>query len=153
MGNTEHEFSLTARAKLTTVAILLIFGVPILYASYLQFQSQQPLMGALMIGLFILFILLLLIATGYKITIAESSLYRRSLLSSDSVDFQDIDAINFGSSWSNFHVQSDGTKIFITKDFENHEQIIHHILDKVRRVQNMENVRLIGETELIEQYT
>ena len=153
MDNTEQEFSLTARAKLTTVGILLIFGVPILYASYLQFQSQQPLMGALMIGLFILFILLLVIATGHKIKIADASLYRESLLSSNSVDFHDIEAINFGSSWSNFHVQSNGTKIFITKDFENHEQIIHHILEKVRRVQNIEDVKLIGETELIEQYT
>jgi len=35
MDKTEHEFSLTTRAKLIMLAILLIFGVPILYAAWL----------------------------------------------------------------------------------------------------------------------
>lgn len=153
MRNTEHEFSLTNRAKLTTAGIVLLFGLPILYASFLQFQSREPLMGILMIALFILFIIVLTMATGYKIKIADTTLYRESLLGSNSVKFSDIEAINFGSSWTNFHVQSDGTKIFVTKDFENHEQIIRHILDKIESAQKMEEINLVGEAEMIEQYT
>lgn len=153
MGTTEHEFSLTTRAKFITLAILFIFGGPILYAAWLQFQTQEPLMGALMVGLFFLFVLVLFVATGYKIKIGDAMLKRESLLNSTSLKFNEIEAIHFGSSWTNFHVQSRSDKIFVTKDFEDHEDIIQHILNNVKSTGKLEEIDLIGKSETIERYT
>ncbi len=153
MDKTEHEFSLTTRAKLIMLAILLIFGVPILYAAWLQFQSQKPLIGGLMIGLFILFILVLFVATGYKIKISDSTLHRESLLGSTTLRFTEIDGSHFGSSWTNFYVQSGPNKIFVTQDFEDHENIIRHILNNVRSDRGLKDIELTGKADLIEQYT
>lgn len=147
MVNEIQEYPLTRRAKLSLAGILLGLGLPILYAAYLQFQGREPLMGSLMIFLFVLFVLVLLVATGSKITLTDSSLERKAVLSSDQIDFKDIKAIHYGSPWSNFHVETDDTKIFVTKDFEQHEEIIQNVVTNVKNLRDTTEITFTGEAE------
>lgn len=153
MDRQTEEFGLTNRAKAIMIGVLMVFGIPILYASYLQFQGHKPLMGGLMIGLFLLFVLVLLIATGYKIELTDSSLRRQGFFTLNAVDFDEIEAIHFGSSWSNFHIEADGHKIFITNDFENYEQIIHKIIARLKTMGNFDDVSLSGDASKVDQFT
>lgn len=153
MDKKTQEFALTLRAKLVMGAVVAVFGAPMLYAAYLKYQEQDMLMATSMVVLFVLFIIVLFIATGFKIKITDSSLHREALFTPTVVDFNDIEAIHFGSTWSNFHVQSNGTKIFVTKDFEDYETIIQHVIDKVKGVKNLDDLTLSGESETIDRYT
>ncbi len=105
-----------------------------------------------MITLFLLWAGVIVIAIGFKIKLTDSSLHRQGLISPNIIDFKDIKAIHFGSTWSNFYVESDNKKIFFGKDFDDHEDLLQSIVDEVRAVKSLEEVKLLGDPENIEEF-
>lgn len=123
-----------------------------LYAAYLNYQAQGPFFASLMVLLFVTWAVVILMAIGFKIKLTDSSIHREGLVSPSIIDFADVDAIHFGSTWSNFYVEADDTKIHFGKDFENYDNILRGVVNKVKSVKNIEEVRFMGDSENIEQY-
>jgi hypothetical protein len=146
------EYSLTSRAKLITWGLLVLFGGPMLYAAWLQFEQQEPLMGGLMLLLLMLFAVVLLVATGYCIRITETSLQRLSPFGTTEIAFEDVDNLHFGSGWTNFHVSANGTKIFVSSDFKNREECMRNIVDQIDRQRGLDGVSMSGKQENLEQF-
>ena len=146
------EFSLRAKSKLGMFFLFSLVGGPMLYAAYLNYNVGEILFSALMITLFLLWAGVIVIAVGFKIKLTDSSLHRQGLISPNIIDFKDIKAIHFGSTWSNFYVESDDKKIFFGKDFDDHEDLLQSIVDEVRAVKSLEEVKLLGDTENIEEF-
>lgn len=65
----------------------------------------------------------------------------------------EVDAIHFGSRWSNFYIESDDKKIYFGKDLENYKTILLTIVDNVRNAQNIEDVSFLGDSENIDAIT
>ncbi|MDZ7682837.1 MAG: hypothetical protein U5J63_14250 [Fodinibius sp.] len=152
MERRKMEFTLSLKAKLILGGIIVLFGGPILYAAVLQFQSQHLLMGALMVLLFVLFVLVLLVATGYKITITDQSLRRQSLFGATEIAFEQVNNLHLGSSWTNFYVAGNGTKIFVTSDFEQYHDIIRQVIQQLKRQQSLDTIDLTGNQQSVERY-
>ncbi|MDZ7659041.1 hypothetical protein [Fodinibius sp.] len=152
MEQEEKEFSLRAKSKWGMFFLFSLVGGPMLYAAYLNYNVGETLFAVLMVILFLLWAVVIVIAVGYKIKLTDTSLHRQGLISPSIIDFKDIKAINFGSTWSNFYVESDDKKIFFGKDFNNYETILQGIVDEVREVKDLEEVELLGDPENIEEY-
>ena len=146
------EYRLTPKAKGIMCGILVLFGGPILYAAWLQFERQSPLMGALMLLLFMLFVLVLLVATGYCIRVTDKSLQRVSPFGVTEIDFEEVDQLHFGSGWTNFYVSANGTKIFISSDFKNPEECMRNIVEQIDRQRGLDGVSMSGKQENLEQF-
>lgn len=152
MGQEIKEFSLRTRSKFLMVFLFLFVGIPMTYAAYLNYTVGELLFSGLMVLLFLLWAVVIVIANGYKIKLTENSIHRQGLISPSIIDFKDIQAIHFGSTWSNFYVESDDKKVYFGKDFDNYEQILQGLVDEVRTVKNLEDVRLLGDAENIEPF-
>ena len=144
------EYRLTPKAKGIMCGILVLFGGPILYAAWLQFERQSPLMGALMLLLFMLFVLVLLIATGYSIRITDKSLQRLSPFGATEIAFEDVDTLHFGSGWTNFYVAGNGTKIFVSPDFKDRKECMRNIVEQIDRQRGLDGVSMSGKQEELE---
>lgn len=153
MVDEAEEFTLKLRSKIVIYLLFTLVGFPMLYAAYLNFQGQELVVGSLMVALFIAWSLVILLVMGFKIKLTDSSISRVGIFSPCVLEFDEIETIHFGSTWSDFHIESNGTKIFISKDFENHEDIIHRIIDKIKNVRTLEDVEFKGEDEKIKKYT
>lgn len=147
-----EEFTIKTRSKIVIGLLFALVGFPMLYAGYLNFQLQELVFGFLMVGLFIAWGLVILLVTSFKIKLTDSAISREGIFSPSVLEFDEIEAIHFGSTWSDFHLESNGKKIFISKDFENHEDIIHRIIGKIRSVRTLEDVKFKGESEKIKKY-
>ncbi len=146
------EFSLRAKSKWGMVFLFSLVGGPMLYAAYLNYNVGETLFAVLMAILFLLWAVVIVIAVGYKIKLTDTSLHRQGLISPNVIDFTDVKAIHFGSTWSNFYVESDDKKIFFGKDFNNYENILQGIVDKVGAVKDLEEVKFMGDPDNIEEY-
>lgn len=146
------EFSLRAKSKWGMFFLFSLVGGPMLYAAYLNYNVGESLFAALMVALFLLWAVVIVIAIGFKIKLTDTSLHRQGLISPSIIDFTDIKAIHFGSTWSNFYVESDDKKIFFGKDFNDYEHILKGIVKEVREVKDLEEVDLLGDPENIEEY-
>jgi hypothetical protein len=153
MDDNTEEFTLKLRSKIGIVFLFAFVGLPMLYAGYLNFKIQEVVFGLLMVGLFLAWAMVILMVMGFKIKISDTAIQREGLLTPSVLDFDDIETIHFGSTWSDFHVQADGTKIFISKDFENYEQIIQRVINKLKSMDRLEKIDFEGEDEQITQYT
>jgi len=129
-----------------------LIGIPMLYAAYLNFQVQEMLFGSLMVGLFVAWNLVILMVLGFKIKISDATIKREGIISATAINFADVDAIHFGNTWSDFHLQADDTKLFISKDFIDHEALIQSVIDRIRNAQNFDDIELMGESENIEKF-
>ncbi len=129
-----------------------LVGGPMLYAAYLNYNVGEILFSALMAILFLLWAVVIIVAVGYKIKLTDTSLHRQGLISPSIIDFTDVKAIHFGSTWSNFYVESEDKKIFFGKDFNNYEHILQGIVNEVSEVKDLEEVDLLGDPDNIEEY-
>lgn len=152
MGEEVKEFSLRTRSKFAMGFLFLFVGTPMLYAAYLNFTVGELLFSGLMVFLFLTWAVVLVIAIGYKIKLTESSIHRQGLISPSIIDFKDIQAIHFGSTWSNFYVESEDKKIYFGKDFDNYEEILRNLVEEVHAIKNFEEVRLLGDQENINEF-
>jgi hypothetical protein len=152
MGQEVKEFSLRTRSKFMMIFLFLLVGTPMLYAAYLNYTVGELLFSGLMIFLFLVWAIVIVIANGYKIKLTKTSIHRQGLISPSIIDFKDIKAIHFGSTWSNFYVASDDKKIFFGKDFDNYEGILQGIVDEVNTIKDLEEIKLLGDTKNIEEF-
>ncbi len=127
-------------------------GIPMLYAAYLNFQVQEVLFGSLMVGLFIAWSLVILMVLGFKIKITDATIQREGLFSTTAINFSDVDTIHFGNTWSDFHLQADDSKLFISKDFIDREAIIQSVIDRIRNTGNLEEIDFTGKSENIKKF-
>lgn len=146
------EFSLRTKSKIMMGFLFLFVGLPMLYAAYLNYNVGEMLFAALMVILFLTWAIVILVAVGFKIKLTGTSLHRQGLVSPSIIDFKDIKAIHFGSTWSNFYVESDEKKIYFGKDFNNYDEILQQIVAEVQEVKDFEEVELLGDPESIEEY-
>lgn len=153
MNQQKQVFELRLQSKLLILFLFTLVGGPMMYGAYLSYQVDELLYAALMVLLFLTWAVVILIAIGFKITLTESSIHREGLFSPSSINFSEVDAIHFGSAWSNFYVEADDQKIYFGKDFENFEHILKGIVKNVESAKNIENVRFMGDSENIAQYT
>lgn len=153
MGQEAEEFTIKTRSKIVICLLFALVGFPMLYAGYLNFQVDDHIIGFLMVGLFIAWGLIILMIMGFKIKLTDNAISREGFFSPSVLEFDEIETIYFGSVWSDFHLEANDTKIFISKDFENHEDIIHRILDKIKSVRTLDDVEFKGESEKIKKYT
>jgi hypothetical protein len=153
MDQQTQEFELRFRSKLAIFFLFTLVGGPMLYAAYLNYQVEEVLFAVLMVMLFLAWAVVILMAIGFKIKLTDSSIHREGLISPSIIEFSDVDAIHFGSTWSNFYIESDDQKIYFGKDFENYENILHTIVDKVSKTKDIDNVRFLGDDGNIETFT
>lgn len=153
MDQQTQEFGLRLRSKVAILFLFSFVGGPMLYAAYLNYQVDEVLFAALMVLLFLAWGVVILMAIGFKIKLTDSAIHREGLISPSIIAFGDIDAIHFGSTWSNFYVESDEEKIYFGKDFENYEDILHTLVDNVRKTKNIADVRFLGDDENIAEFT
>lgn len=153
MDQQTADFSLKTRSKMGMGFLFTLVGGPMLYAAYLSYNAQELFFAILMVILFLTWAIVILIAVGFKIRITESSLHRQGLFSPNIMEFSDVKAIHFGSTWSNFYVESEDKKIYFGKDFENYDQLLKKIVDKVSDVKNIAEIRFLGDKENIEKFT
>lgn len=146
------EFSLRMRSKLGMMFLFTLVGGPMLYAAYLNYSVGEVFFAVLMVILFLTWAIVILIAIGFKIKLTDTSLHRQGLVSPSIIDFADVKAIHFGSTWSNFYVESENKKIYFGKDFENYDQLLKKIVDKVSDEKNITEIRFLGDPEHIEQF-
>lgn len=148
------EFSLRTKSKLLMGFLFLLVGGPMMYAAYLNYSAGELFFSVLMVILFFTWAIVILIAVGFKIKLTGRSLHRQGLFSPSIIDYADVKAIHFGSTWSNFYVESeDDKKIYFGKDFENYEQILHTIVENISQNKNINSVQFLGDPENIQQYT
>lgn len=152
MKQQTKEFTLRRQSKFGMLFLFLFVGSPMLYASYLNYNAGETLFAILMVALFVLWAVVLLIAIGFKIKLTDTSIHRQGLLSPSIIEFKDIEAIHFGSTWSNFYIESDKRKIYFGKDFENFDDILCSTVKKVRTVKNINQVKFMGDPDNIARY-
>jgi len=145
-------YSLRPKSKWGMVFLFSLVGGPMLYAAYLNYNVGEILFSVLMAILFLLWAVVIIVAVGYKIKLTDTSLHRQGLISPSIIDFTDVKAIHFGSTWSNFYVESEDKKIFFGKDFNNYEHILQGIVNEVSEVKDLEEVDLLGDPDNIEEY-
>lgn len=153
MSQHDEVFELRLQSKLSILFLFAFVGGPMMYGAYLSLQVEELFYAALMVLLFLIWAVVILIAIGFKIRLTDSSLYREGLFSPSIIKFDEVDAIHFGSTWSNFYVEADEKKIYFGKDFENYEQILQRIVSKVKSAKDLDAVRFMGDAENIEAYT
>jgi hypothetical protein len=152
MDQEVKEFSLRTKSKWGMAFLFSLVGGPMLYAAYLNYNVGETLFAVLMVILFLLWAVVIVIAIGFKIRVTNSSLHRQGLISPSIIDFADVKAIHFGSTWSNFYVESDNKKIFFGKDFNNYEDLLQCIVGEVRAAKDLEEVDLLGDPENIKEF-
>ena len=153
MSKTTKEFSLRTRSKLTMLGLFSIVGGPMLYAAYLNYNVGELLFAGLMVILFFLWAVVIIVANGYKIKLTETGIHRQGLITPSIINFADITAINFGSTWSNFYIASDDKKIYFGKDFEHYDQILCEVVNNVRTHNDLAKVDFLGDPENIQEFT
>lgn len=153
MDQETQEYQLRLRSKLAILFLFSFVGGPMLYAAYLNYQVEEILFASLMVLLFLAWVVVILMAVGFKIKLTDSSIHREGLISPSIIEFSDVDAIHFGSTWSNFYIESDEQKIYFGKDFENYEHILHTIVQKVRQTKSIDDVQFLGNDENIAEFT
>jgi len=153
MKQSNQEFGIRLRSKIGILFLLLFVGIPMLYAAYKNFQVQKIVMGSLMVALFLSWAAVITVAFNFRIELSDNSIQRDGIFSPKVVDFADIEAIHFGTMWSNFYVKSGETKLYVSKDFKDYDDIIHYIVDRVQASKELNAVELTGKTEHIEEYT
>lgn len=154
MVRDEKEFSLNTRSKIGMVFLFLLVGGPMLYAAYLNYTVHELLYAVLMVVLFLLWAVVIIAATGYKIKLTDTSIHRQGFISPSIIDFKDITAIHFGSTWSNFYIQSeDDTKIYFGKDFKDFDEILRNVVKQVHHTKDLTSVDFLGDPENIQEYT
>ncbi|NGP88828.1 hypothetical protein [Fodinibius halophilus] len=147
------EHSLTSRSKFGLLFLFAFIGSPILYASYLNFQIDETMIGAMLIVLFVCWALVILLLTGFKIKISDTAIEREGLIEPSVIEYSDVEAIHFGSTWSDFHLEAGDTKLFISEGFENQEDIIQNVVSKIRSVKSFDSIECTGTSEEIEKFT
>ncbi|PAU94752.1 hypothetical protein CK503_04565 [Aliifodinibius salipaludis] len=147
------EFSLRTKSKWGMFFLFSLVGGPMLYAAYLNYSVGELFFAILMVILFLTWAIVILIAVGFKIKLTGTSLYRQGLISPSIIDFEDITTIHFGSTLSNFYVESEDKKIHFGKDFHNHEKLLNNIVAYVRRAKDIDEVKFLGDTKNIQKYT
>lgn len=153
MDQQNQEFGLRFRSKLSILFLFAFVGIPMLYTAYLGYQAQELFLALLMVVLFLTWAIVIMIAIGFKIIITDSSIQREGLFSPNTIEFSEIDAIHFGSTWSNFYIEGRDKKIYFGKDFENYEDIFRSIIERVRSNQSLEEITFRGDPENIEKHT
>ncbi|WP_445663966.1 hypothetical protein [Fodinibius sp. AD559] len=147
------EFSLRTKSKWGMFFLFSLVGGPMLYAAYLNYNVGETLFAVLMVILFLLWAGVIIIAVGFKIKLTDTSIHRQGLISPSIIDFADIKSIHFGSTLSNFYVESDDKKIHFGKDFDDHEKLLNNIVAHVNRVKDIDKVKFLGDAENIQKYT
>lgn len=147
------EFSLRTKSKWGMFFLFSLVGGPMLYAAYLNYNVGETLFAVLMVILFLLWAGVIIIAVGFKIKLTDTSIHRQGLISPSIIDFADIKSIHFGSTLSNFYVESDDKKIHFGKDFGDHEKLLNNIVAHVNRVKDIDKVKFLGDAENIQKYT
>lgn len=109
-------------------------------------------MRSLMIVLFLLWGAVIFVATVYKIQITDSFMQRIGFLSPLILNFSEINAIHFGSTFSSFYIQAGDSKSYLAKNYENYEDLIRSVIEKVKVVGNIDEVQISGKQKLIDQY-
>lgn len=153
MDKQVQEFGLRLRSKLSIVFLFTFVGGPMLYAAYLNLETQGLFFASLMVLLFLTWAVVILIAIGFKIKLTDSSIHREGLISPSIIEFSDVETIHFGSTWSNFYVETDDKKIYFGKDFEGYDNILRGIVEKVSKTKDLETVKFMGDPENIDEYT
>lgn len=154
MSQNVKEFSLRTRSKFAMFALFMLVGGPMLYAAYLNYNVGEIFFSILMVILFLIWAIIIIIAVGFKIKLTENALHRQGLISPSIIDYSDIKAIHFGSTWSNFYVESENEqKIFFGKDFQDYEQILREIVTNVQAHKDIAEVEFLGDPENINEFT
>jgi hypothetical protein len=152
MNDELREHTLRLRSKISLFIMFALIGVPMLYTSYLNFQAQEVLFGSLMAGLFLAWSLVILFVLAFRIKVTDSEILREGLFSVTAINFADVDTIHFGSTWSDFHLQANDSKLFISKDFIDHESIIQAVISKIRDTNDLDDIDFTGQSKDIEKY-
>lgn len=153
MGKNIKEFPLRTRSKFMMVGLFSFVGGPMLYAAYLNYNVGELLFAGLMVLLFLLWAVVIIVANGYKIKLTETAIHRQGLISPSIINFADVKAINFGSTWSNFYIASEDKKIYFGKDFKDYDHILREIVNNVRTIRDIAEVDFLGDPENIQEYT
>ncbi|WP_138431029.1 hypothetical protein [Fodinibius saliphilus] len=153
MENNISEHSLTFRSKLGLLFLFAFIGSPMLYASYLNFQIDEAMIGIMLIALFLCWVLVILLLTGFKIKVTDTTIEREGLIEPSTINYSDVETIHFGSTWSDFHLKAGDTKLFISDGFEDQENIIQNVIKNIHGVKEFDKIEFSGTTEEIKKYT
>lgn len=152
MEENEKEFQLRLRSKILIGFLFAFVGIPMLYAAVLNVQVQQVIMGTVMIMLFMVWAMVILKATGYTIKLTDEEIKKEGVFTPSNLSYGEVEEINFGSTFSSFYLQSADDKLYISNDFNNYQNLIQGIIDKVKRTKSLEEVTFSGNSDDIEEY-